>query len=91
MKYMSLGKSKDPSRNDYIQGTVPSSNSYVALLWLPMDTAEILEKAFYNTTAVFGCEDCRVIIWTLPTSICKSQSDSCSTFLVDIWEMVCND
>ena len=62
MKYMSLGESKDPSRHCYIQGTVPSREGHVPLLWPPKDTAEILEKVFYNTAAASGCEDGRVII-----------------------------
>ena len=62
MKYMSLGESKDPSRHYYIQGTVPGRNDHVPLLWLPIDTDEVLEKAFYNTAAASGCEDGRVII-----------------------------
>ena len=62
MLSMSLCKSDDPSRHYYIQGTVPSSNGHVPLLWLPVDTPEISKEAFCQTAAAFGCIDGRVII-----------------------------
>ena len=62
--FMSLLKSKDPSRHYYIQGTVPGYDR-VPFLWFPMDTAEILEEEFCNKVAAFGCWDGRVIILDL--------------------------
>ena len=59
---MSLCESKDPSRRYYIQGTVPSSNCHVPLLWLPVDTPAISEGAFCSKAAAFGCDYGRVII-----------------------------
>ena len=53
---------KDPSRRYYIQGTVPSSNCHVPLLWLPVDTPAISEGAFCSKAAAFGCDYGRVII-----------------------------
>ena len=65
MIYMLLRESEDPSRRYYIQGNIPSSDGHVPLLWLPVDTPEILEKAFCSTAAAFGCVDGRVIILDL--------------------------
>ena len=59
-----LCESEDPSGHYYIQGTVPSIG-HVPLLWLPVDTAEILEEEFCKNVAAFGCEDGRVIILDL--------------------------
>ena len=61
---MSLYDSEDPSRNYYIQGTVPSIG-HVPLLWFPMDTAYIFPKKFCKKVAAFGCWDGRVIILDL--------------------------
>ena len=63
--FMSLLVTKDPSRRYSIQGIVPSSNGHVPLLWLPVDTAKILGKAFCSKAAAFGCRDGRVIILDL--------------------------
>ena len=57
--------SKDPFRRYYIKGNVPSSNNDVPLLWLPVDTAEIIQKIFCNKAAAFGCSDGQVIILDL--------------------------
>ena len=61
---MSLCESEDPSRHYYIQGTAPSIG-HVPLLWLPVDTAEIIKEEFCKNVAAFGCEDGRVIILDL--------------------------
>ena len=61
---LSLCESKDPSRNYYIQGTVPSTGR-VPLLWFPVDTAEIYEEKFCKKVVAFGCEDGWVIILDL--------------------------
>ena len=45
----------------FLDITVPSSNGHIPLLWFPVDIS-ILEDAFYNTAAAFGCIDGRVII-----------------------------
>lgn len=64
---MSLCESKDPStsRRYYIQGTIPSNNGCVPLLWFPVDTVAILEKSFCGKAAAFGCKGGGVIILDL--------------------------
>ena len=57
MIYILLHESEDPSRCYYIQGNIPSSDGHVPLLWLLVDTPEILEKAFCSTAAAFGGEE----------------------------------
>jgi len=55
---------EDRSRSYFIEGTI-NNNSPVPLLWLPVDTAEIFEKAFSRKAAAFGCENDLVIILDL--------------------------
>ena len=55
---VSLHESRDPSRHYYLQSTV-INNSHVPLLWLPVDTDQILMD---NKAAALGCMDGRVII-----------------------------
>ena len=61
---MSLCKSKDPSRNYYIQGTV-LRYGHVPLLWFPVDAAYIFAEEFCEKVLAFGCKDGRVIILDL--------------------------
>ena len=64
---MSLWESNDPStgRRYCIQGTIPSNDGHVPLLWFPVDTAAILEKSFCSKAVAFGCRDGGVIILDL--------------------------
>ena len=55
---------KDPSRSYFIQGTI-INNSPVPLLWLPVNTADVFEKAFSRKAVAFGCMDGQVIILDL--------------------------
>ena len=61
---VSLHESRDPSRHYYLQSTV-INNSHVPLLWLPVDTDQILMDTFCNKAAALDCMDGRVIILDL--------------------------
>ena len=63
--FISLRQPNRHSRRYCIQGTAPSSNAHIPLLWLPVDISKILCEAFCSKVAAFGGDDGQVIILDL--------------------------